>query len=101
MIDFDQDEIKWGSITGKGTITVAGETKEIACGMDATGGANFIYADEMDKHSSERSYLYRGMFRHVDENTMTFTTGKGEEKYTFVKQVSEVEDMTTGDGEIP
>jgi len=101
MIDFDQDEIKVGAYNGKGTITRNGETKEIACGMAPTGSAGFLYSDEMDKHSSERSYLYRGMFRHIDENTMTFTTGKDKEKYTFVKQASEVEDMTTGDGEIP
>ena len=57
MIDFDQDEIKWASITRKGTITVGGESKEIVCGMDPIGLAEFLYVDEMDKHSSERSYL--------------------------------------------
>ena len=101
MIDFDQDEIKWGAYTGKGTITVGGEAKEIICSMDATGGADFLYVDEIDKHSSERSYLYHGMFRHVDENTMTYEIVRREGKYTFVKQASEVEDTTTGDGEIP
>ncbi|MCL2158483.1 MAG: hypothetical protein FWH48_03655 [Oscillospiraceae bacterium] len=101
MIDFDQDEIKWGSITGKGTITRGGETKEIICGMDPIGSANFLYVDDIDKHPSERSYIYRGTFRHIDESTMIFTTGKDKEKYTFEKQASEVEDTTTGDGEIP
>ena len=101
MIDFDQDEIKWGSITGKGTITVGGETKEIVCGMDPIGGADFLYVDEMDKHSSEINYLYNGTFRYIDENTMIYKIVRREEKYTFVKQASEVEDTTAGDGEIP
>ncbi|MCL2159996.1 MAG: hypothetical protein FWH48_11360 [Oscillospiraceae bacterium] len=101
MIDFDQDEIKWGSITGKGTITVGGETKEIVCGMDPIGSAGFLYVDEMDKHSSEINYLYNGTFRYIDENTMIYKIVRREEKYTFVKQASEVEDTTAGDGEIP
>ena len=86
-INFDYNkEIEWAAYNGKGTIIIDGQEKEIVCGIGPTGHCNFLYIDEIDKHSSEMDFLYRGMFKHKGENKMIFTLTKSTETYIFVKQ---------------
>ena len=86
-INFDYNkEIEWAAYNGKGTIIIDGQEKEIVCGIGPTGHCNFLYNDDVDKHPSERSYIYTGMFKHKGENKMTFTLTKSKERYTFVKK---------------
>ena len=86
-VDFDDDGgLNYASITSIGMITINGETREIVCGMDPIGSANFLYIEEVGKHSSERSYIYHGTFKNDGENQMIFKPVRSEEKYIFVKQ---------------
>jgi len=87
-INFDDNSVKYAAHTGKGTIIIDGEEKEIVCGMDVTGDANFLYIEDVDKHPSERTFLYEGLFKYIskEKNKMTFQPFGSKEKYTFVKQ---------------
>ena len=85
-VDFDDNSVQWASITGKGTIAVDEEVKEIVCGMDPIGGGNILYVEEVSKHPSERTFLYLGTFFNRGANQMTFKIANSGEKYTFVKQ---------------